>query len=394
MAREIYLDHNATTPVHPRVVEAVRDCLAGTFGNPSSQHRFGESAARALASARAEVARLMGARAEEIVFTSGGTESINTALAAAVAHGSTRGRDRILTSSVEHPAVSAPLAVHAARSCEVTRLEVDDRGELDVEEGARHLERSGRSFSLVTLQLANNETGVVTPGSEIERIGSAAREQGALFHLDAVQVPGKLPLDVGSLPVDLVSISAHKFRGPKGVGALFVREGSLPEFPALILGGPQELERRGGTPNVPGIVGMGVAAELARADVEAHSRLPEGDPVAALRDRLERSLLERIPGARVHGAGAPRLPNTSSLHLPGVPEDLLVQALAAEGVAVSSGAACSSSRRAPSPVLLAMGVPEDEARSTIRISLGRGTSREELDEAVETIHAIHRDLAL
>jgi len=379
----IYLDNNATTQVDEAVVEAMVDALRTGWGNPSSLHAFGEHAAGLVERARGAVARLVGARSpDEIVFTSGGTESINTALFAALA---SRTGGRVLAGATEHSAVLCPLERYASLGLEVERVAVDREGRIDVEQV---LARLDEDCALVTLHLANNETGALLPEKAVESVARRATELGVPFHLDAVQAPGKLPLSVQRLGVDFASFSAHKFHGPKGVGALYVRKGRA--LTALVAGGPQEAERRGGTQNVPGIVGMGRAAELARAQAEDPAALRA---VAELRDRLEAGLLERLDGARAHATGGPRLGNTSSLHVPGIDGELFLAGLAAEGLAVSGGAACSSRRRGPSPVLLAMGCDADEASRTVRFSLSRRTTAAEVDAALELVPRVHGELA-
>ncbi len=389
--RGIYLDNNATTPVDPRVVEAVAEALARDFGNPSSLHRFGEQARERLEASRVSVARLLGARSSsEIVFTSGGTESIHTALHTALAErDSKRDGGTVLTSATEHAAVLRPLENWRARGFPVETVGVDSSGRLDVARLLGRIGELGSRLALVTLHWANNETGVLLSDDEIERIASASHAHGALFHLDAVQVPGKLPLRIDRLGVDLASLSAHKFHGPKGVGALYVRDSVAGRFRALFTGGAQEGDRRAGTPNVPGIVGFARAAELAREHVEdRHAR----ERVRTLRDRLEREILRRVPGTEVQGSPGPRLDNTASLTFPEVDGELLLMTLASDGLAVSSGAACSSEKRAPSHVLLAMGLSHAEAERTLRFSLSRLTTSEEIEIAVEGVERAVEEL--
>ncbi|HED65565.1 MAG TPA: cysteine desulfurase [Planctomycetes bacterium] len=384
--RAIYLDNNATTQVAPEVIEAVHAAMEMTWGNPSSRHAFGLRANALVEEARLAVMRLLGARSPgEILFTSGGTESINTAIHAALA-AAPAGRRRILTSTVEHSAVRQSLAPWRESGFEVTEIAVDHEGRLDVEACLAALD-SG--VALVTVQLANNETGALTETEQLARIGEAARASEVPFHLDAVQGPGKVPLAVGELGCDFLSISGHKFHGPKGVGALWVRPGAAPLFHPLVRGGPQEDERRGGTQNVPGIAGIGRAADLARewlADGAGARRVRE------LRDRLESRLLGEIEGARLHAKGAPRLDNTVSVFVPGVEGELLLSSLDAEGLAVSGGAACSSRTKGPSPVLLAMGYGEEEASGTLRLSLSRLTTAEEIERAADVLGSVVQDL--
>lgn len=384
----IYLDNNATTAVDERVVEAMLVPLREGYGNPSSAHQFGEEAARAVESARAAVARLLGARTPaEIVFTSGGTESINTAFQLALGQPGRRGA---LTATTEHSAVLRGLERWREHGVELELLDVEADGRIPVERVLERVAERGSQLALLSLHWANNETGVSWTAPELAAIASACREQGVGFHVDAVQVPGKSALSLDEIGVDLASFSAHKFHGPKGVGALYVRAGYAPEpFPSLIAGGPQERSRRAGTENVPGIVGMGRAAELAAAHVGDEAA---GARVRARRDHLETGLLAAIPKSRVNGAGAPRLDNTSNLVLPDVDGELLLMTLAAEGLAISTGSACTSDTRAPSHVLRAMGLAEADAMSSIRLSLSRLTEEAEIDAALEVIPRVVGEL--
>jgi len=374
---ELYFDNNATTPLDEAVLEAVRTALAETYANPASLHPLGERAQAEVDRARASVARLLGVKPREIVFTSGGTESIHTALHIALAE---RAGGGVVTSAVEHPAVLQPLESWSERAGDLLVVGVDEEGRLDTDRILAHLSDPTAGVRLVSLLLANNETGVLLEPHELRSIATAARAAGALVHVDAVQAPGKVELERWVPHADLLSLSAHKFHGPKGIGALFVRESVEPPRRGFLSGGPQEEERRAGTLNVPGIVGMGVAAERALehlADPAGRARLE------ALRDRLEAGLHEGIEDLRVHGAGAPRLPNTSNVGLVGLDGELLHLSLAAEGLCVSGGSACSSSMRRPSPVLLAMGVGDEEARASLRFSLSRRSREEEVERAVE-----------
>jgi cysteine desulfurase len=376
--RGIYLDNNATTPVDPQVVEVVAEALARDFGNPASLHRFGEAARERLEAARVSVARLLGARSSaEVLFTSGGTESIHTALHSALA---ARERGTVLTSATEHAAVLRPLDRWRERGSSVETVAVLPTGRIDVEHLLGRIDELAGELALVTLHWANNETGALLEGAEIERIAAAAHEHGTLVHLDAVQCPGKVPIDVEHLGVDLASLSGHKFHGPKGTGALYVRTAAAGRFQPLFIGGAQEGDRRAGTANVPGIVGLARAAELAREHVDDAAARAR---VRGLRDHLERELTRRIPGTRVQASGAPRLDNTASVTFPEVDGELFLMTLAADGVAVSSGAACSSEKRGPSHVLLAMGLSPEEAGRTLRFSLSRLTTADEVDAAVE-----------
>ncbi len=376
--RMIYLDHNATTPLEPAALDEMLPHLRQDFGNPSSAHRLGEEAAAALERARGRVARLVGASgADEIVFTSGGTESANSAIASALR--ARAGRRRIVASAVEHAAVLQPLERAAREGCELELVGVDGEGRLALEHALRAIDER---CALVSLIAANNETGVLLEPEALAAIGQACARAGALLHLDAVQLAGKLPLELARGPADCASISAHKFGGPKGAGALWLRRGG--EFHALLVGGGQERERRAGTPNVAAIAGMGRAAELARAWLAqgaGPARLTE------LRTRLELGLLGRVPGAELNAARAARLPNTASIRFPGLQAEALQMLLDAQGVAVSTGSACGSRRRAPSHVLLAMGRTREAANQTLRFSLGRGTNDADVDGALELVAA-------
>jgi len=384
----LYLDNNATTRLAPEARAAMEPWLGERWGNPSSSHGFGRAAAEAVAVARRRVARLIQAHPAELVFTSGGTEAINTAIAGALA--ARAGRRRVVTSTVEHSATRRPLERHAAAGVRVERVPVDARGVLDVDAALRAIDAE---CALVTLILGNNETGVVLADDAVRALGAACRAHDVALHLDAVQVVGKLPLAVGgpdALPLDLVSISAHKLHGPMGVGALWVRPGTALE--PLLLGGPQESERRAGTLNVPGIVGFGRAAELAGerlARPEGNQRLRE------LRDRLADELLEHVPGARVNGAGvdgAQRLPGTLSIVLPGVEGEALLMLLSELGVAASTGSACDAERREPSPTLLAMGLSAAEAAASLRLSLSHETTAEDVARAARAVRTAHEAL--
>ncbi len=373
----IYLDYNATSPVKPEVIEAIAEALAIT-GNPSSVHQFGRDAREAVEQARDRVAAMIGARADEVVFTAGGTEANNLALAGA-------GRRRLIISAIEHPSVlraaealAAPSKGEAAR--DLTVLPVDGEGVVSVEALDKALGATAGD-ALVSIMLANNETGVIQPIAEIAPL---ARKRGALVHCDAVQAPGRLAFDTASLGVDMLSLSAHKFGGPKGVGALFVRDGI--DLDPIIVGGGQERSRRPGTENVPGIVGFGMAAKLAVDDVQRASHL------AAMRDKAEQSLLDIEPNIRIFGAGAERLPNTTCLTMPGVQSEMQVMGLDLTGVAVSAGSACSSGKVEPSHVLRAHGISDAETGCAIRISFGWASREEEVDKLVGAWRAFYAGL--
>jgi cysteine desulfurase len=364
---EIYLDNNATTRVAPECIEVILQCLWEDFGNPSSKHRLGEAAKSHVLAARARVAGLLGASPAEIVFTSGGTEANHLAILGALALLSDR--RHLVTSRVEHPSTLALLRHLESRGVRVTYLGVDSEGRLDLDELARALTPD---TALVSLMWANNETGVLFP---IEEAAALAKARGVLFHSDAVQSVGKIALDLGKVPVDLLSFSGHKLHAPKGTGALFVRKGlKLPPF----LFGHQERHRRGGTENVPGIAALGIAAELAQ-DARMAGR------VAALRDRLERELLARLPAATVIGAGAPRVCNTTCLCLATVDAEMVLGRLDRAGICASAGAACTSAGSEPSHVLTAMGLERGAALATIRFSLSRYTTAREIDHLVKVL---------
>lgn len=367
-----YFDHNATTPATEDVVAALLPFLRERFGNPSSAHALGEDAADAVRSARTSVARLLGADADEIVFTSGGTESNNIALHAACAEHTSR--DRIVTCASEHSSVLDCCEELARRGARLTTLPVDREGRLDVDAACAALDER---CAIVSLMLANNETGVV---HDLAPIARRARELGVLVHADLVQAAGKMPLDVRALGVDLATVTAHKIHGPKGVGALYVRRGVVPA--PLVFGGSQERRIRPGTENVPGIVGFGRAALNARgfaADPTGPARL------AALRDRFETGVLERVVDARVNCRAAPRVPNTTSICFHGLDAETLLQAFTSRGLHASAGSACHAQARKPSHVLLALGLDLREARSSVRFSLGRDTTAAEVEEALEIV---------
>lgn len=363
----IYLDHNATTPVREEVVEAVARALRD-FGNPSSVHAFGASARAALETARARAAALLGARPREIVFTAGATESNNAVLQGALRAPSAPGR-HVVTSVAEHPSVAEPLAALEAEGWRVTRLPVDRDGLLDPAALDASLEPE---TALVSILWANNETGVIQP---LAVLAASARERGALLHTDATQAVGKLPVDLARLPVDLLSASGHKLNAPKGIGLLFVRDGV--ELAPWILGGPQERRRRGGTENVPGAVGLGVACELARRELGARAERSR-----ELRDRLWEGLRAKIPRVGRNGSAEHVLPNTLNVAFESCSAEILMQALDLEGVAVSAGAACASGSLTPSGVLVAMGRTPEEAGASLRFSVGHGVDESQIDRVL------------
>jgi len=363
-----YLDNNATAPVLPEVLEAMQPYLGERFGNPSSPYGRGREARAAMETARERVARLLGARAHEVVFTSGGSEGDTAALLGLVTRG-----DHVITSAVEHHAVLNSCRFLERTGVEVTYLPVDRAGRVDPAAVRAALRPSTR---LVSVILASNETGVLQP---IEEIGRIAAEADVWFHTDAVQAAGKVPVDVARIRCDLLTLSGHKLHAPLGSGALYVRSGTF--LRPLVQGGPQEHGFRAGTENLPAIVGLGVAAELAAAWLAG----PSPAAMASERDRLERTVLEQVPGARVNGAGAPRIPNTTSLVLPGVAGKSVVAALDLEGIAASTGSACSTGSSEPPHVLVAMGLPLEEAYATVRFSLGKQTRPAEVDQLLRCL---------
>jgi cysteine desulfurase len=369
--RPVYLDYNATTPVAPEVLAAMLPYFREEFGNANSIHTFGQHARGAVEQARERVAALLGARSSEIAFTSGGTESNNHAILGVV--GAAPGdRKHVITSVIEHSAVLDVVRELERRGVSATFLPVNREGLVDPEDVRRAIRPE---TVLITLMLANNEIGTLEP---IEEIGRIAAEKGVILHSDAVQGVGKVPVDVHKLGVHLLSLSAHKLYGPKGVGALYIRKGTRLE--PLMYGGHHERDRRPGTENVAGIVGLGAAAELALARLNQ-----DGERIAAMRDRLEKGLLGRVPHASINGWGAPRTPNTTNVTFPFVEGEAMVIALDLKGIACSTGAACSSGAVEPSHVLTAIGLSREDARATIRFSLGHQTTGEEIDYALETI---------
>lgn len=375
----LYFDNNATTPLDSRVREAMLPFLDESAGNPSSAHSAGRAARRAVETARELVASLVGAAAESVIFTSGGTESINTALRGALA--AQPHKRHIVTSAVEHSATKTLCEYFEREGCEVTWLGVGSGGFPSAEEFAAALRPD---TAIASVLWANNETGVVFP---IEEMARHANERRVVFHADAVQAAGKIPVDLSHVPVHLLSISAHKFYGPMGTGALFVRSGM--GLPPWLLGGGQENGRRSGTENVPGIVGMGRAAELAREAMDA-----DAQRLSALRDSFEEGVRTRFPNARFHGDPSRRLPNTSNFALPGIEAKALLVVLDRLGIACSTGSACNSGSPDASHVLRAMGVDNDEAKSSLRFSFGRMNREEDAAAAVEILtEATRRVLA-
>ncbi len=360
--RRAYLDNNATTPVLPAVLEAMLPYYADQFGNASSIHHHGQQTRAAVERARESVAALLGCRPSEIVFTSGGTEADNLAI-----FGIVRPGDHVITSAVEHHAVLNPCKRLETLGCEVTYLPVDGQALVHPDDVRRSLSPNTR---LITIMTANNETGVIEP---VEDIGRIAAEADVYFHTDAVQAAGKVPLDVNGIRCDLLSISGHKLHAPQGVGALYVRKGTL--IQPLFFGGRHERARRAGTENVAGIVGLGKAAELARAGFQNG----EVNRLRALRDRIEQTISSEIDSIGINSGSAPRVPNTTNIHFDYIEGEALVIALDLKGVAVSTGAACSSGAIEPSHVLSAMGLSPDQARASLRFSLGKQNTADDVD---------------
>ncbi|MFW6059151.1 MAG: cysteine desulfurase family protein [Phycisphaeraceae bacterium] len=391
----IYLDNNATTQPAPEVIAACREALEQYWANPSSVHRLGQQVRQRVELARQSVAQLLGCEPRELIFTSGGTEANNLAIRGLLDASLWKARDggaagALVTTAVEHSAVREPAEAWAQAGGLVEQIPVDEAGVVQVEALpailARCMEQS-RPI-VVSVQWANNETGVIQP---IERIAQAvhevrarAKEAGArpqlYLHTDATQAVGKIPVDAKAAGVDLLTLAAHKFHGPKGVGALYARSGV--RLRVQQRGGPQEREKRGGTENTPGILGFGAAAELARDFVTDTARIAE---LAALRDRFEQAILDAVPHAMVNGGTADRLWNTSNIAFPALEAEAILLGLSERGVCASAGAACSSGSLEPSPVLQAMGVPEPAAHGSVRFSLSRYTTADQIDRAIRTV---------
>ena len=366
----VYMDANATTPLAPEVFAAMRPWFTEQFGNASSIHFYGQRARAAVERAREQVAHLLGCRPAEVVFTSGGTEGDNLALT-----GVLKPEDHLITSAIEHHAVLHTAGRLGERGIEVTFLPVNPSGVVEPDEVRRALRPNTK---LISVMMANNEIGTLQPVAEI---GAIAQEADVYFHTDAVQAVGKLPIDVTAIGCDLLSISGHKFHGPQGTGALYVRRGTHPE--PLIFGGPQEHQRRAGTENLPGIVGLGDAAERAQAFVASNGPAR----IAALRDRLEQGILARVSAAGKHGGDRPRVPNTTNLWFDHLEGEALVIALDLKGLAISGGSACTSGAMDPSHVLRAMGVPSARAGASLRFSLDTNATDADVEFALELVPA-------
>jgi cysteine desulfurase len=365
----VYFDYNATTPLSPDAADIVARTTREVFGNPSSVHRFGQQAKAILDEARSTVAALVGGDPSEVVFTSGGTEADNFALRGVAEAVEPLGRKQLIASAIEHEAVLNTLRALARRGWTTTILPVDQSGIVSPD---RLREVIGKATAIVSVMHANNEIGTIQPIAELAAI---AHEHGAVMHTDAVQSAGKIPVDVRTLGVDLLSLSAHKFNGPKGAGALWVKRGT--RMHPILTGGKHERNRRAGTENVPSIAGLGVAARLA-----AGKLTDEGARIARLRDRLEEGILKHVPGTAVNGARALRVPNTSNISFDRVEAESLLIALDLEGVAVSTGSACSSGTLEPSHVLKAMGLAAHRTQNSLRFSLGLYSTEEEVDFVV------------
>jgi len=378
MSKLIYLDHAATTPLHPEVLDAMMPYLTTQFGNPSTLYAFGRDARQAVEDTRAKVAALIGAEPDEIYFTSGATEADNWAIVGAALARESKGR-HIITSAIEHHAVLETCEFLQKRGYELTILPVDSDGIVNPEDVLRAI--TDRTI-LISAMHANNEIGVIEP---IAEIGAIAREKGVLFHTDATQSVGKIPVDVNELKVDMLSLSGHKIYGPKGVGALYIRKGVriLP----YMHGGGQESKKRAGTHNVPGIVGLGKAMEIAQATI-----LEEAERLTALRDRLIDGIPAAIPDSRLNGHRIRRLPNNVNVSIEGVEGESMILKLDAVGICVSSGSACTSGDLSASHVLLALGLPHEVAHGSLRLTLGRDNTDADVDKALGVLPGIVSEL--
>jgi cysteine desulfurase len=372
--RRIYLDHAATTPTHPEVVKAMLPFFTGAFGNPSSIYSYGQEAKGAVEEARVKTAELIGARSEEIIFTSGGTEADNFALKG-VAYANEHKGNHIITTSIEHHAVMEVCKFLERRGFTITYLPVDEYGLVDPRDVRKAITDKTILISIIH---ANNEVGTIEPISEI---GEIAEETEAYFHTDAVQTVGHIPLNVGKLKVDLLSISAHKFYGPKGVGALYIRKGT--KLVPFMQGGEQERRHRAGTENVPAIVGLGRAVELAGQHMDK-----EAERLAGLRDKLIKGLLEKIDHTHLNGHPTRRLPNNVNVSVDFVEGESMLLNLDLEGICASTGSACSSASLEPSHVLLALGLSPEQAHGSLRFTLGRENSEEDIERVLEVLPGI------
>jgi len=372
--KKIYLDYAATTPVHPEVVKAMLSYFTDVFGNPSSIYSYGQEAKGAVEEARTKVAELIGTRSEEIIFTSGGTEADNFALKG-VTYANEHKGNHIITTSIEHHAVMEVCKFLERRGFKITYLPVDEYGLVDPDDIKRAI--TDKTI-LISVMHANNEVGTIEP---IEQIGRIAKETGIYFHTDAIQTVGHIPVNVDKLKVDLLSISGHKFYGPKGVGALYVRKGT--RLVSLMHGGAQEKRRRAGTENVPAIVGLGKAAELAEQEIGK-----DAEQLAHLRDKLIKGLVERIDHIRLNGHPSKRLPNNVNISVEFVEGESMLLNLDLEGICASTGSACSSASLEPSHVLLALGLSPEQAHGSLRFTLGRENTEADIERVLEVLPRI------
>ncbi|MEJ2646928.1 MAG: cysteine desulfurase NifS [Sedimentisphaerales bacterium] len=371
--RTIYFDNNATTKMDEQVFEEMKPYFCELYGNPSSMHTFGGQVSHKIGAAREQVAELLGCEPSEIIFTSGGTESDNTAIKGTLA--AAPNKRKIITTRVEHPAVLAVCREQENHGYTVIELGVDKKGRLDISELEEQLDED---TVLVTIMYANNETGVIFP---IEQIAEMVTSRGIVFHTDAVQAVGKIPLDLSNSNIDLLSISAHKLHGPKGVGVLYIRKGT--RLSPYQLGGHQESGKRAGTENVPGIIGLGKACEIAQKNISQ-----ENIKVKKIRDKLEKAILERCSDCMVNGEKEHRLPNTSNISFEYIEGEAILLLLDQHGICASSGSACTSGSLEPSHVLRAMGVPFTAAHGSVRFSLSKYNTEDEIDYTIETMPAI------
>ena len=380
MKKIVYFDNNATTRVAPEVRDAMMPFFDGLYGNPSSMHAFGGEVAKYVDSAREEVARFLNADPEEIVFTSCATESNNSAVRGTADY---FGKDlKVITTAVEHPAILQPVRRLKALGHETVELPVDGVGQIDLDRLAAEIDAAKGRPVLVSIMYANNETGVLFP---MEKIAEIVKSRGAILHTDAVQVAGKIPVDVKKVPVDMLSMSGHKFHAPKGVGIFYVKKGT--KLKPFMLGGHQERVRRAGTENVPYIVGLAKACELARLGMAA-----EGAPIAAMRDKLEAGLLAACPNVRVNGDREHRLPNTLNLSFEYIEGEAIAYHLSDLGICISTGSACASGSLDPSHVIRAMGVPFVAVHGSVRFSLSRYNTMEEVDYVLEKLPPVIKKL--
>ena len=380
MKKIVYFDNNATTRVAPEVRDAMMPFFDGLYGNPSSMHAFGGEVAKYVDSAREEVARFLNADPEEIVFTSCATESNNSAVRGTADY---FGKDlKVITTAVEHPAILQPVRRLKALGHETVELPVDGVGQIDLDRLAAEIDAAKGRPVLVSIMYANNETGVLFP---MEKIAEIVKSRGAILHTDAVQVAGKIPVDVKKVPVDMLSMSGHKFHAPKGVGIFYVKKGT--KLKPFMLGGHQERVRRAGTENVPYIVGLAKACELARLGMAA-----EGAPIAAMRDKLEAGILAACPNVRVNGDREHRLPNTLNLSFEYIEGEAIAYHLSDLGICISTGSACASGSLDPSHVIRAMGVPFVAVHGSVRFSLSRYNTMEEVDYVLEKLPPVIKRL--